>query len=215
MTRRAIVLCNGEPPSRALLHHLVRNADLLVAADGGANVARSCGLRPDVIIGDLDSITPATRRWCGSSRIIHVPRQDNTDLEKALDFLLRQGIRDVVIAGATGKRLDFTLGNLSVAWLHAHRMSIRYVGDGWEAKPLKGRNRVEAQPGTTVSLIPFGSCEGITLRGLQYPLTNAALSRGAVAVSNVVVRSPFSVSIRRGRLLLVLLAPHRGRQSPP
>ena len=205
MNQRALVLCNGEPPSRGLLHRLVRDADLLVAADGGANVARASGLYPDVIIGDLDSITPATRRRFASSRIIRLARQDNTDLEKTLDFLSEEGIRDVVIAGATGLRLDFTLGNLSVAWLYARRMSIRFVGDGWQAMPLGETTRVRAVPGTTVSLIPFSRCSGITLRGLRYPLTNASLQGGAVAVSNVVVKNPFTVTVRKGRMLLVLI----------
>jgi len=205
MNRRALVLCNGEPPSRGLLHRLVHDADLLVAADGGANVARARGLQPDVIIGDLDSITSATRRRFASSRIIRLSRQDNTDLEKTLDFLSEEGMKDVVIAGATGLRLDFTLGNLSVAWLYARRMSIRFVGDGWQAMPLGETTRVRAVPGTTVSLIPFSRCSGITLRGLRYPLTGASLQGGAVAVSNVVEKNPFTVTVRKGRMLLVLI----------
>jgi thiamine pyrophosphokinase len=206
MGRRALVLCNGEPPSVSLLRSLVRRADMVVAADGGANIARIGGIRPDVIIGDLDSITPATRRWFRTSLLVQVQRQDNTDLEKALDFLRGEGVHDVVIAGAAGKRLDFTLGNFSVAFLYARRMRIRFVGDDWQAIPLGSRNRLQVARGTTVSLIPFSSCAGITLRGLAYSLTGASLNRGAIAVSNVVTRSPFTVNVRSGRLLLVILA---------
>jgi thiamine pyrophosphokinase len=215
MHQRAIVLCNGEPPSASLLRRLVRQADIVVAADGGANIARTCGVRPDVIIGDLDSLTPATRSWFRTSRLLRVGRQDNTDLEKALDFLREEGVHEVVIAGAAGKRLDFTLGNLSVAFLYRRSMRIRFVGDDWQAIPLGGRNRLHAPRGTTVSLIPFSSCAGITLRGLAYPLTAASLNRGAIAVSNVVTRSPFTVTLRSGRLLLVILAgPGRGEIVP-
>jgi thiamine pyrophosphokinase len=189
-----------------LLGRLRRGVDAVIAADGGANAARAAGIRPDAIIGDLDSITPATRRHFASSRIIRVQRQDNTDLEKVLDILAAEGFGDVMIAGATGRRLDFTLGNLSIAWLYARKLRLRFVGDGWQAIPLTGRISMTAPRGTTVSLVPFGSCSGISLRGLRYPLTNAALTRGAVAVSNVVVRSPFTVSVRRGRMLLVVLA---------
>ncbi|MRR37824.1 hypothetical protein EG829_24885, partial [bacterium] len=56
-----------------------------------------------------------------------------------------------------------------------------------------------------VSLVPFGPCGGITLRGLRYPLTNASMKVGEIAVSNVVVRSPFSVTVRRGRLLIIVI----------
>lgn len=205
MKTGALVLCNGEPPPRTLLRRLAAGAGLTVAADGGANAARAAGLRPDLIIGDLDSITAATRRALASSAVIRVGRQDNTDLEKALDVLVGRGVKDVVIAGATGKRLDMTLANISVAWRYRRRIRIRFVGAGWEALPVHGRERIRAARGTTVSLIPFSRCTGITLRGLRYPMRNGTLSGGAVAVSNVVVRSPFSVRLRHGRLLLVLL----------
>ncbi len=206
MSRPALILCNGDPPSPRLMRRLARPAGTIVAADGGANAARACGVRPDVIIGDLDSITPATRRWFRSSRLIRVRRQDNTDLEKALDFLRRERVREVVIAGAAGRRLDFTLGNLSVAFLYAGGMKMVFAGDGWQAFPLARRNRMQAPPGTTVSLIPFSPCNGVTLRGLAYSLTGAALTGGAVAVSNVVARSPFTVNVRSGRLLMVMFA---------
>lgn len=186
---------------------------MLVAADGGANVALSAGLRPDVIVGDLDSITPAARRAFAGSLVLRMKRQDNTDLEKALDFIASQGIREAVVAGATGRRLDFTLANLSVAWLYARRIRIRFAGDGWEAFPLDAFTRVNARRGTIVSLIPFSRCSGITLRGLRYPLTNATLSGGAVAVSNVVARNPFTVRLGRGRMLLVLLEQTGGREA--
>jgi thiamine pyrophosphokinase len=212
MTSRALVLCNGEPPSHALLHRLARQARFIVAADGGANLARAAGIRPDLIIGDLDSVTSATRRHFASCRILRVERQDNTDLEKALDVLSAEGFGEVTIAGATGRRLDFSLANFSIAWLYMPRLRIRFAGDGWQAVPLTGRIDLRAPRGTIVSLIPFSACSGITLRGLAYPLTNAGLRGGAVAVSNVVVRSSFTVSVKKGRMLVVLLEKPPGRR---
>jgi thiamine pyrophosphokinase len=201
---RVLLLCNGEPPSRGLLRRLARSAERFVAADGGANAALRAGVRPDVIIGDLDSILPATRKRFSGSRIVRVRRQDNTDLEKALDFIARSGKSEVTIAGATGGRIDFTLGNLSVFWNYTRALSMTFVGDGWRAFPVGRHRAVDAPPGTTVSLIPFGTCTGITLRGLRYALTDAVWRTGKIGVSNVVRRSPFTVSVRRGRMLLVL-----------
>lgn len=205
--RTAVILCNGEPPSRTLLRRLVRSADLFVAADGGANAAARLGLRPDVIIGDLDSITPAVRRRFADATLLYSSRQDNTDLEKALDFLVARGVRAAMVAGATGRRLDFTLGNLSVVWRYTGRIAVEFVGDDWVAMPVGKGRTLRAQPGTVVSLLPAGRCSGITLRGLEYPLTGASMEPGEVGVSNVVRRSPFSVRVERGPMLLVMLAP--------
>jgi len=205
--RPALVLCNGEPPSRTLIRRLVRAAGLFVAADGGANAAARLGVRPDVIIGDLDSITPATRRRFREATVLYSSRQDNTDLEKALDFLVARGCRRVTVAGAAGRRIDFTIGNLSVAWRYADRLAVEFAGDDWTAMPVGKSRIVHARPGTVVSLLPFGRCSGVTLRGLEYPLTDAAMDVGHIGVSNVVRRSPFSVRVARGAMLMVVLAP--------
>lgn len=177
---------------------------MFIAADGGANAALRAGLRPDVIIGDLDSLRPGTRRAFRTSLLLRVRRQDNTDLEKALDYIAALGARRVVIAGITGRRIDFTLGNLSVLWKYTAALDIIVVGDGWEAFPAGRHRTVRARKGTTVSLVPFGPCAGITLRGLRYPLTNDSMKVGEIGVSNVVVRSPFSVKVRRGRMLIIV-----------
>lgn len=200
-----MVICNGQAPSRALARRLARESDYIVAADGGANVARRYGIRPDVIIGDLDSLRPSTRKYFRTSTIVHLNRQDNTDLEKTLDFLVDEKNRSATIIGATGKRLDFTLGNLSVVWNYTRRISLAFVGDGWTALPVGHERTVAAKPGTTVSLIPFGVCSGITLRGLQYPLTNATMRVGQIGVSNVVRTSPFSIRVKKGQMLLIIL----------
>lgn len=222
-----LLLCNGEPPSRAFAQRFARHASLIVAADGGANVARQLGLRPDVIIGDLDSITPATKRFFSAGKrlkplrgllessiprpegrgfveLIRVPRQDNTDFEKALDFLRERKLKRVIILAATGKRIDHTLGNLSVLWNYTNAMEITLAGDGWVAFPVERMKRVRAQRGTTVSLIPFGTCSGITLRGLLYGLTNARMPVGKIGLSNVVVKSPFTVRVKNGKMLMIL-----------
>ena len=205
MSKSALIFCNGEPPSRALARQLAAKADLIVAADGGANVARRFGIRPDVIIGDLDSITPATKRFFASCSIIQVSRQDNTDLEKALDYLLTTKVNRVSVMGATGKRVDFTLGNLSVIWNYTGKFEISFVGNGWQAMPVKSGKKITANPGSTISLIPFGACSGITLKGLRYPLTDATMKVGEIGVSNVVKKSPFSVTVRRGHMLLFIM----------
>lgn len=207
----ALVICNGEPPARPLVHKLAARAGLIVAADGGANIARQCGTRLDLIIGDLDSISPAVKKFYLSARnerpeLIHVPRQDNTDLEKTLDVLQERGVRRVTLVAATGKRIDHTLGNLSVLWNYTHAMDILLVGDGWTAVPVGTKKRVRAKAGTIVSLIPFGACSGITLRGLQYPLLDASMRVGEIGLSNVVVKSPCTVRVNDGNLLMIIQA---------
>lgn len=204
---RALLVCNGEQPSRSLARRLARQAQLIVAADGGANSARKLGITPDLIIGDLDSVTPVTLKFFSAAAVIHVARQDNTDMEKALDYILAQSLtQEVMIIGATGRRIDHTLGNLAVLSNYARRLRLVACGDGWHAFPIRSSEQIYAPRGTTVSLIPFGNCRGVTLKGLQYPLHDAPMLAAHIAVSNVVKQSPFTISLRRGKLLAVVLA---------
>ncbi|MCZ6776386.1 MAG: thiamine diphosphokinase [Ignavibacteria bacterium] len=205
MSKQALIICNGEPPSRALSRRLARESALVVAVDGGANIARRHGIKPDIIIGDLDSVSRSTLRFFSTSTILYVSRQDNTDLEKALDLLAARKIRKALIISAIGKRIDFTLGNLSVLWAYTSFVDITFIGDGWKAISVGRKKVVKTRVGTTVSLIPYGDCSGITLKGLRYPLKNAMMKVGEIGASNVVRSSPFTVVVKRGKMLLILL----------
>lgn len=206
-----LLLCNGEPPGRRLIRRMRKQADRLVAADGGANAARALGIRPDLILGDLDSVTPHTRRVFRDVPTVRVARQDNTDLEKVLDRCVEDGDGRVIIAGATGRRIDMTLANLAVCWHYVGALDIRIVGEDWFAVPVTGAWSFTAPPGTTVSLIPYGRCTGVTLRGLRYPLIDGTLAPGDVAVSNVMRGERCRVEVGRGRVLVIVMtAPWEG-----
>jgi thiamine pyrophosphokinase len=126
-------------------------------------------------------------RYFASSLLLRIKRQDNTDLEKALDFVLAQGIRHVTLTGLSGRRTDFTLANLSVLWRYAGRAEFDIAADGWSAFPVTGRFSGRAPRGTTVSIVPFGPCRGVTLAGLMYPLRNASLRVGEVGHGHLLV----------------------------
>jgi thiamine pyrophosphokinase len=203
---RALLICNGEQPTPSLARRLARQSHVVVAADGGANGARTLGITPDLIIGDLDSITSSTLKFFSETTVIRVSGQDNTDMEKALDYIFSETLaQEVMVIGATGRRIDHTLGNLAVLSKYVRHLRIVACGEGWYAFPVRSGERIHASIGTTVSLIPFSNCRGVTLKGLQYPLRGAPLHAAQIAVSNVVKRSPFTISLGQGKLLAVVL----------
>jgi len=87
------------------------------------------------------------------------------------------------------------------------KMNIVFHGNSFYALPVSGQLSIKAKRGTTVSVLPFGPCSGITLCGLRYPLTNASMRVGDIGVSNVVRKSSFTVSVKRGRMLLIVERP--------
>jgi thiamine pyrophosphokinase len=205
MQRRALVVLNGTPPSRPLLQHLASQADLVVAADGGANVLRRFKIPVDVVIGDLDSIQPATRRFFSKAEVIQIPDQNSTDFEKAFGFLIDRKIGDAMVAGMAGKRIDFTLGNFVSVWNFVPPLNLSFFGDGWVGVPVVEEIDLSLPLGTTVSLIPFSRLTGVTLKGFRYPLRKATMDYGSLGVSNVTESEATSIRIKSGKLLVLAL----------
>src|SRR5258708_37350148 len=87
----ALIIANGPLPPLPMVRRVRERADLVVCADGGANRARSAGITPDIILGDLDSLLAATRRFYRGTPLFRIPDQESTDLEKAILFCIALG----------------------------------------------------------------------------------------------------------------------------
>jgi thiamine pyrophosphokinase len=201
----ALVFCNGKPPSQQLAHKCLRSKPFVVCADGGANVAARLGIRPDLIIGDCDSVLPKTWRQFSSVPLLQILDQENTDLEKALDYLLKKNIRSVVVLGATGKRADHAFANLSILAKYGKKLDLIFRDDDGEIFALPKRWSGEVGTGTIISLLPLGKCTGITTAGLKYPLKNESLALGVrEGLSNEAIADTLKIRVRTGKLLLFL-----------
>lgn len=198
---RALVLANGAPPSAALFAELRADADLLVAADGGARAAIALGAAPDAVVGDLDSLGGA-RDAIPADRLHPDADPDATDLEKAVAWCLDAGCDAIDVAGAGGGRADHAFANPGVLTRFGRRARVRLVDERFAVELVDGEALVEGPPGTVVSLVAAGRCEGVSTDGLRWELRDAALAFGAFGVHNEVARSPARVSVRSGDLLL-------------
>lgn len=199
----ALILANGEPPSKRLIQILRKESSLFVCADGGANIADRLKLRPDAIIGDLDSVFASTLKRFPQAKHIRISDQDSTDLEKAVKWVIDEGYRNISIVGAEGRRLDHTVGNLGVLVKFNERAKITFVSDEGELRYVGKNLEFRADAGTLISLIPLNRCEGVTTTGLQYALSNDMLELGVrEGLSNVVVSNPIRISVEKGNLLV-------------
>ena len=125
-----LIAGNGQPPDRKLFHRVLDTADLLIAADGGALWCLEYGVEPHLVIGDLDSFP--TSHYPGIT-VVHDPDQETNDLEKALKAAMERGARSVTLLGATGRRLDQSLKNISVMAQFAPHFETLLMRDdtGW------------------------------------------------------------------------------------
>ena len=112
-TPEAVILANGEYPMHVLPLKILEEAQFVICCDGAANEYILRGHTPDIIIGDGDSLSPENKTRF-SDIIHHIADQETNDQTKAVHFLQEKGYRRIAIVGATGKREDHTLGNISL-----------------------------------------------------------------------------------------------------
>ena len=168
---QAVILANGEYPAHELPLRLLAEAQFVVCCDGAANEYSSRGHTPDVIIGDGDSLLPEYKKRF-SSIILQISDQETNDQTKAVHYLQSKGIRKIAIVGATGKREDHTLGNISLLVEYMRSgMEVRTVTDYGTFIPVSDTQSFASHPGQQVSIINFGA-EGLKGEGLFYPLSD-------------------------------------------
>lgn len=209
MDKPAIVVTGGDPVDAHLADVLPRDA-VVVAADSGLEHVATLGLDADVVIGDMDSVSPPLLAAAAAKGAIverHPTDKDATDLELALRYVADAGhTRVIVVGGKGGDRLDHFLGNalalgsadfagLDVEW-HVGNTVVRVVRD---------RAEIRGTPGDIASLLPVaGPAEGVTTTGLRWPLDGDTLLPGTTrGISNEFIDSTVHVSVKRGVLLVV------------
>jgi thiamine pyrophosphokinase len=210
---RTIIFANGrlsQPPE-------LRPDDWIIAADGGARHCLAWGLRPRVVIGDLDSLSEDDLASLNADQvqiIQHPRRKDYTDLELALEYALKQGADEIIIVAALGERWDQTLANLLLPAAFAPGR-IRLVDDHQEIGFLRSGEHtlICGEPGDTVSLIPLSKeARGIYTQHLEYPLDNETLHFGSTrGISNVLLEQSGYVSLQEGLVAYVVI--HERKES--
>jgi thiamine pyrophosphokinase len=208
---KAVVVADGEPDPRDAAH--VTDADLIVAADGGAGWLDAIGVTPSLLVGDLDSIDAGLLQRLRAAEVQvedHPADKDASDADLALRRAVESGADEIVVLGGLGgERLDHELANLLLLADPSLRgvRDLRLVRGGTAVRVLFAGDglRLGGRVGDLVTLLPIGGdAEGVRTRGLRFPLDGERLALGpSLGLSNVVVEPPASVSLERGTLLVV------------
>ena len=185
------------------LAETVEKDTLVIAADGGMRHTQALGLQPDVILGDFDSLG-----FVPAGAEVFPVEKDDTDAMLAIRQGLDRGCRRFVIyGGLDGERLDHTLANYQALQYLADRGAEGYlVGLRYLVTVVKdGAISFPAEAAGVVSLFCLGpDAEGVTLRGLKYPLERGRLTAGfPLGVSNHFVGEKSRISVENGSLLVL------------
>ena len=212
---RLVVVANGTWDT-AWGREALRSADLVICADGGGNAAIASGRLPDVLIGDMDSITRENLAHCKASgvEIIDYPKEkDETDLELALHYACRKvqagDAEEIILYGALGDRIDHVLGNIALMLFYAQQgIKIRARDDKQELWIISGREEIRGRAGQELSLVILSSQAVVSTEGLYYPLHQSLLKQTTPrGISNVLTGEKAVVQVDEGWVMAVLLEP--------
>jgi len=201
-----LIFAGGDSPTDSLAEELPE-AELIIAADSGYDLAIKAGFAVDVLVGDMDSIE--TEVIPGHVVVEKYPTdKDATDLELALDKVIENRPERVVVGGGAGGRVDHELA--TAALLCATRWEtvdeIDWVTDrGW-AHVIRRRRIIHGDVGRTISLIPMGGpAVAVNTRGLRWNLVDATMHPGTTwGVSNEFSGPVADIRLGSGCLLAVV-----------
>jgi thiamine pyrophosphokinase len=180
-----------------------KSADVILAADGGANPLRAMNITPHITLGDFDSIEEVPLDG------IRLPDQNTSDFDKLLAEADARSYHRLTVCNAEGDLPDHFLASLysaarsEVDVRFAFRRGLGHVLCGFVARDFS------VPKGARVSLLPLEECTGVTLGGVRWELENAVLKpRGLVSLSNVAERDSIHVELATGACFLSLLHPY-------
>jgi thiamine pyrophosphokinase len=199
------IFCNGDKTSKKVYSRFADNIDFKICADGGTDKILNLNITPDLIIGDLDSISKKALDKFKECRIISRSDQNSTDLEKALTHAVRLKPAKIFIFGAIGDRIDHTLTNLNMLKKFSGFTQIEIITNRSRLFYINKPIELNEPAGTSVSLVPQGFVKAVTLTGFKYPLNNDDLEFGGRdGQSNITDSVKQKIDFKKGELFVVI-----------
>ncbi len=189
-----------------------RRYGCVIAADAGLKTLSQLHLKPDAVVGDMDTVDGALLADCEAdpsvSFVVHRAEKDETDTALALMTAARRGFQAVDLLGALGGRMDHAIGNIQLMY--------RYFRQGMEICIYDARNKLyliggshtfyrKTLYGKYVSFLPVTEAvTGLTLRGFKYPLNRCTVYLGdGLCISNELSREEARMELETGVMLCV------------
>ena len=165
----AVVIGGGEYPKTDIPLNIIKNTPYIVCCDGAADSFIATGAVPNAIVGDGDSISSENKERF--SHLLHIiSEQESNDQTKAIRFCLEQGKKRIAIVGATGKREDHSIGNISLLIEYARAgVEVFSFTDYGVFIPCNGNTTHRCRKGQQVSIFSI-TAKNMRAEGLLYPI---------------------------------------------
>ena len=195
-----LIVANGEFPTNEIAIKQIKECNSIMACDGATNTLINRGYKPDIIIGDLDSISSENKVY-HSDKIIEVKDQNQNDLRKAIDYAIIRKIKDIRIIGATGKREDHTIGNIFCLSKY-HAVNIKIFTNTGFFTTINSNKKIKSFKGQQISIFSLDDTIKIESKNLKYNFNKKTLNDLFSGTLNESLYDFFELKISHGELLI-------------
>ncbi len=196
-----VILCDGSFPEHPIPLSYLKNAQQIICCDGAADKLIEFGISPTYIVGDLDSVSEKTKE-AFADRIVYNENQDTNDQTKAIEFISKKGIKEVIILGATGKREDHTIGNIALLLNYAEKLDVVSISNSGIFRPVLKSQKFDSFKGQQISIFSIGKPTAITSTNLKYALRNTILDSWWMGTLNECLGTFFTLEFNDGKLIV-------------
>jgi thiamine pyrophosphokinase len=220
MLKTVVIICDGQFPKTEYPRYLIRTADFTICCDGALSkyLRNSKGIfgdekTPDLVIGDMDTL-PSSLQKKYSDIIIRESEQEHNDQTKAVRWAIAnlEDIDHIYILGATGGRIDHTIGNASLLMeytrmfdLEGKGISIEMVSDNGTAFAVNDTVEIDCGIGRSVSIFSPDNTLNIRSAGLEYPTDNVVFDNWWKATLNKASQDTVRLTFSHRSIALIML----------
>ena len=192
---------NGPKPTHPAVKKKLKLIKTFFCVDGGVDKLVEMGYKPDLILGDLDSIYKEKNKY--DCDVIFLGDQTKNDLEKSILWCIDQEIKELELFGFSHGRDDHHLANILIIKDFSNKVKIRMYTNNSILLFINKNSTFSSNPNQKISIFSFNQETKITTTGLKYPLQNSSLSSASHGISNLATGTSFSIKPSDWILVLI------------
>jgi len=200
MKKKALLILNGEIKNKSLAKNLVKSNDLIIATDGSYDKIAKLNIVPDIIMGDLDSISSIPK----NIRIIKKTNQNESDFEKALIWLKKNNYSEISIVGITGGRTDHLFINFALVYKYFQELNLTIYANNEIIRILTpDKYMINGEKNDLFSILALPEAKNLIIKGAKYSINEKEFEIGSQGLSNEFLSNTIEISFTSGLIAFI------------
>ena len=207
--QRIMIVGNGEDWKKEKIIYFCQKADYIIAADNGLSLLHRFHITPDLIVGDLDSVTPSLLQYYHQIPVEKFPtKKDFTDSELSIQKAISMNPEEIILLAMTGRYFDHSHASmLNLFRNYKQDIKIKIVTSNSVIFPITGKISLLHLKGRRFSLFPVSPIKQFSMSGSQYQFPKKNLTIIDYSISNIIINEKLEIDFENGMLFCVLFDP--------